>query len=491
MEQQKVSLDRQKGRSLLWTLIIAGLVTTMNTTTVSIALPSYMQIFHVDLATVQWVVVGYMLPLGMMMPLSGYLGERLGYRRAFLLMMAAIGVCSLGCALAWNFQALVFWRVLKGVAAGIVTPYSMSLLYRYIGHDLQPHYLGIATMTQSFGVAVGPALSGLLLQFASWRILFLVNLPLVVLAIWGGLRTLPKESAAKTQEPIDLPGILLVTAGTGAVLVGFTYLENWGVRSPLFWGAVLGGAALVIVFVVRQLHTAHPLLNFAVLGYRPFAVALVVNCVMAMTMGINGILNMLYMQNLLGYTPFAAGLMMLIPSLAMLGGTWLSDRLFGRITHRTLVAVGLFIAAAGNFGMSHNGLETTAVMILCALCLRYIGLGLVQMPLADYGMSGIDSQLTGHASAMFNWGRQTATVVSTNILTIVLSLNITRYWYAAGQTGLPAEGTQAYAQASMRAIDSDYRYLAIALLTSAVLTLAAMRRTQTAEGIPDGISPKA
>lgn len=145
MEQQKVSLDRQKGRSLLWTLIIAGLVTTMNTTTVSIALPSYMQIFHVDLATVQWVVVGYMLPLGMMMPLSGYLGERLGYRRAFLLMMAAIGVCSLGCALAWNFQALVFWRVLKGVAAGIVTPYSMSLLYRYIGHDLQPHYLGIAT----------------------------------------------------------------------------------------------------------------------------------------------------------------------------------------------------------------------------------------------------------------------------------------------------------------------------------------------------------
>lgn len=141
--------------------------------------------------------------------------------------------------------------------------------------------------------------------------------------------------------------------------------------------------------------------------------------------------------------------------------------------------------------MSHNGLETTAVMILCALCLRYIGLGLVQMPLADYGMSGIDSQLTGHASAMFNWGRQTATVVSTNILTIVLSLNITRYWYAAGQTGLPAEGTQAYAQASMRAIDSDYRYLAIALLASAVLTLAAMRRTQTAEGIPDGISPKA
>ena len=215
MEQPNVILDRQKGRSLLWTLIIAGLVTTMNTTTVSIALPSYMQIFQVDLATVQWVVVGYMLPLGMMMPLSGYLGERLGYRRAFLLMMTAIGVCSLGCALAWNFQTLVFWRVLKGVAAGIVTPYSMSLLYRYIGHDLQPHYLGIATMMQSFGVAVGPALSGLLLQFASWRILFLVNLPLVVLAIWGGLRTLPKESAAQTHEPIDLPGIILVTAGTG------------------------------------------------------------------------------------------------------------------------------------------------------------------------------------------------------------------------------------------------------------------------------------
>lgn len=481
MDQQRTLLDRQKGRSLLWTLIVAGLVTTMNTTTVSIALPSYMQIFHVDLATVQWVVVGYMLPLGMMMPLSGYLGERLGYRRTFLMMMTAIGICSLGCALAWNFQMLVFWRVLKGIAAGIVTPYSMSLLYRYIGHDLQPHYLGIATMMQSFGVAVGPALSGLLLQFASWRMLFLVNLPLVVLAILGGLRTLPKEAAAKTQEPIDLPGIVLVTAGTGAVLIGFTYLETWGAHSLLFWGTVLGGLGLVMGFIWRQLHTAHPLLNFAVLRYRPFAVALVVNCVLAMTMGINGILNMLYMQNLLGYTPFAAGLMMLIPSLALLGGTWLSDRLFGYATHRTLVVAGLFIAAAGNFGMSLNGLETTAAVILFALCLRYIGLGLVQMPLADYGMSGIDSQLTGHASALFNWGRQTVTVVSTNILTIVLSLNITRYWRDFGQTGSPIEGSLAYQQASMSAIDSDYRYLAIALLASVGLALLVMRRPQAAE----------
>lgn len=481
MDQQRTLLDRQKGRSLLWTLIVAGLVTTMNTTTVSIALPSYMQIFHVDLATVQWVVVGYMLPLGMMMPLSGYLGERLGYRRTFLIMMTAIGICSLGCALAWNFQMLVFWRVLKGIAAGIVTPYSMSLLYRYIGHDLQPHYLGIATMMQSFGVAVGPALSGLLLQFASWRMLFLVNLPLVVLAILGGLRTLPKEAAAKTQEPIDLPGIVLVTAGTGAVLIGFTYLETWGTHSLLFWGTVLGGLGLVMGFIWRQLHTAHPLLNFVVLRYRPFAVALVVNCVLAMTMGINGILNMLYMQNLLGYTPFAAGLMMLIPSLALLGGTWLSDRLFGYATHRTLVVAGLFIAAAGNFGMSLNGLETTAAVILFALCLRYIGLGLVQMPLADYGMSGIDSQLTGHASALFNWGRQTVTVVSTNILTIVLSLNITRYWRDLGQTGSPIEGSLAYQQASMSAIDSDYRYLAIALLASVGLALLVMRRPQAAE----------
>ena len=473
---QTIALDRQKGRSLLWTLIIAGLVTTMNTTTVSIALPSYMQIFQVDLTTVQWVVVGYMLPLGMMMPLSGYLGERLGYRRSFLWMLAAIGLCSVGCALAWNFQVLVFWRVLKGVAAGIVTPYTMSLLYRYIDHDLQPHYLGIATMMQSFGVAVGPALSGLLLQYASWRILFLVNLPLVLFAMWGGLRTLPREeTAAKTQEPIDFLGIALVTVGTGAVLVGFTYMEDWGVSSAAFWGAILGGLALVASFVYRQLNTLHPLLNFSVLRDQPFAVALIVNCVLAMTMGINGILNMLYMQNLLGYTPFAAGLMMLIPSLAMLGGTWLSDKLFGHISHRTLVVAGLFIAAVGNLGMSFNGLQTVAAVILFNLCLRYIGLGMVQMPLADYGMSGIASNLTGHASAMFNWGRQTVTVVSTNILTIVLSLNITRYWRLAGEQGAPAEGVPAYQQAVMRAIDSDYRYLAIALFASVLLALAVMR----------------
>lgn len=135
-----------------------------------------MAIFGVDINAVQWVSVGYLLPLGMVMPLSEYLCERYSYRRVFLLSVAAMGICSLCCACSVTFFMLVFFRFLKGIAGGLVIPCTMAMLYRYIPKQLQANYLGNAVLFQSIGVAIGPTLAGILLQISSWHMLFLVNL---------------------------------------------------------------------------------------------------------------------------------------------------------------------------------------------------------------------------------------------------------------------------------------------------------------------------
>ena len=152
---KKVQIDDDHARIFLLAILLSGVVTMLNTSTVTISLPTYMSVFGVDINTVQWVVIGYMLPLGMVMPLSEYLCERYSYRKVFLTAMTALGLCSLGCALSVNFLMLVIFRFLKGIAGGIIIPSSMAMIYRYVPRKKQAEYLGTSMLFQSFGTALG------------------------------------------------------------------------------------------------------------------------------------------------------------------------------------------------------------------------------------------------------------------------------------------------------------------------------------------------
>ena len=172
-----IVIDEKRRKMFLLAVLLTNITAMLNTTTVTISLPSYMRIFQVDINTVQWVSVGYLLPLGMAMPLSEYLCERYSYRKVFLSGVAAIGLCSMGCACAFDFSMLVFFRFLKGIAAGLVIPCTMAMIYRYIPKEMQASYLGTAVLYQSVGVAIGPSLAGLLLQVSSWHLCYHTTKP--------------------------------------------------------------------------------------------------------------------------------------------------------------------------------------------------------------------------------------------------------------------------------------------------------------------------
>jgi len=489
MENTGYLQDLKKQQALLAAVVVSGITTMLNNTTVSVALPSFMKIFDTDIRIVQWIVVGYMLSLGMAMPLAGYFGDRYSYRKLFITALAAMGTCSLACAFAWDLYSLIFFRIIKGAVSGMIIPCTLTLLYKHIPKEKQPHYLGISVMCHSFGLAIGPSIAGLLLEFVSWHFLFLVNVPLVTLALYLGWLSLPAGDE-HNREPVDFTGIFLVSAGTGLVLIGFTNLEVWSAASPKFISCLASGIFLILLFIIRETRSNQPLLNFEVLKYRPFAIALLINCVIAMTLGINGILVAVLVQNILGYSPMVSGLILILPSFAMVVGNMVSDNLFSKVSSRSLVLSGLIIAASGNYAMSRTGLSTGLVAITIFMCIRLLGMGMVKMPLANYGLGSVPGSLSGHASSMFNWGQQIVTVISINILTVILSINTARYYTEAGFSGEIVEGTASYAVAAIQAVNDDFLYLTVFLVCSALLSFLFMAESgkRRGDGSPVALS---
>ena len=454
---------------LLIAIVLANITINMNNNTVSIALPTYMQIFSVDVNLVQWVVVGYMLPLCMMMPVSGYLCERYSYRTVFLAGLAGLMLCSIGCACSVTFMMLVVFRFLKGVAAGIVVPSTMAILYRYLPRHAQAGALGTVALAQSVGGAIGPTLAGVVLQVSTWRILFLLNVPLAMISLVLLYGNVPKEVGNK-EEKFDFLGISQIAAGTGMILVAFTNVAAWGWASVPFLGMVAIGLILIVIFIVRQFHAMHPLLNFAVLKYKAFTITLLIQCALAMTLGITALLAQLYLQTVRAWTPAETGMFLLLPSLTMILGNTVAVKLHKRGGAKWLISGGILCALLGNLGLSTLTLETGVLLLLVSFCLRYFGLGMTSMPLTNYGLGAVPQQLSGHASGMFNWAKQLVQVISTNILTVMLSINLTRYYLAAGNTGTPIEGTPEYNIAATQAVNGDFFFMVIAMAVCLILT---------------------
>ena len=462
----------QKGshrKLLLIAIVLANITINMNNNTVSIALPTYMQIFSVDVNLVQWVVVGYMLPLCMMMPVSAYLCERYSYRTVFLAGMAGLALCSVGCACSVTFWMLVAFRFMKGVAAGIVVPSTMAMLYRYLPRHAQAGSLGTVALAQSVGGAIGPTLAGLVLQVSTWRILFLINVPLAFISLVLLYGNVPKEAGNK-EEKFDFLGISQIALGTGMILIAFTNGAAWGWTSAMFLGMITAGLILIVLFIMRQFHASHPLLNFAVLKYRAFTITLLIQCALAMTLGITALLAQLYLQTVREWTPAETGMFLLIPSLMMILGNTITVKLHKLGLAKWLISGGILAALLGNWGLSTLTLETGFIVLLVSFCLRYFGLGVANMPLTNYGLGAVPQNLSGHASSMFNWSKQLVQVVSTNILTVMLSVNLTKYYLAAGNTGVPVEGTYAYNLAATQAVNADFFFMVIAMAVCLVLT---------------------
>lgn len=342
--------------------------TLMNT-----GLPQLMTAFHISEAQVQWVTNGYMLVNALMIPVSAYLIKRFLFRNLYILATLIFLAGTLLGALCHAFILVIVARMIQAVGAGMMMPLVNVLAIRYAEPAKKGAIMGIIGLAFNFSPIIGPTVSGVILDYLSWRYLFIIIIPFILITLVASLIILPKIPHNESPH-FDSRGFVLVSIGLWCILMG---LSNISTASFLSWqvgGLLLIGVGFSLIFVKSQLGHADPLINLHVFNHGQFVTATLVNMLIVATMYGNTILLPLLIQTIQHRSALVSGLVIL-PG-ALLTGTLsrLSGRLYDRISVKRLVAIGLSIDCAGTLLQALIGTSSSPVILAIFQAVRQLGL---------------------------------------------------------------------------------------------------------------------
>lgn len=412
-------------------LMIAALLTgafmgITNETLLATALPSIQAAFDISQNEVQWMTTAFLMTNGIMIPISAFLIERFSTRGLFL---AAIGLFGLGTALAamaTSYPLLLLSRVVQASGSGIMLPLLMTVLLAIISVERRGTAMGMMGIVIAFGPAIGPTLSGFLLQFFSWRALFITVLPLVIVTLIVGALFL-KNVTDLRKPKIDILSIILSSVGFGSFLYGFSIASDYGWTSPLVLGVVFGGAVVIGLFVWRQFALETPMLEFRVFQFPIFTLAIIITMTVLVSLIGAETLLPLFMQNVLGFTPLQSGLV-LLPGAIVIGiMSPITGRLFDKFGAKWLALTGLAIVTITTFMFTQLSLETTSTYMTVVFTIRMFGLSMALMPVMTSALNQLPSKWYAHGSAMANTLQQIAASIGTAILVTLVAIGAASY----------------------------------------------------------------
>ncbi|OYD06854.1 MFS transporter [Paludifilum halophilum] len=390
----------------------------LNQTLLNVAIPRLINDFGVTANTAQWLMTGYMLVNGVLIPISAYLMETFGTRKLFTVSLLFFTVGSFLCGIAPNFPVMLTGRLIQSVGAGVLMPLVMNVILFVFPPELRGRGMGILGIGMMFAPAVGPTLSGWVIEQFSWRILFHGMVVLGVISIILAA-LLMKNVGTRRKIPLDLYGIITSVIGFGGILYGFSEAGNNGWDSATVVSSLVIGAFSLVLFVIRQLSVEEPLLDFRVFKYDMFTLSVIINAIITMALYAGMFLLPIYLQNLRGFTPLESGLLMLPGAVVMGLMSPVSGALFDRFGPRPLAIVGLTVTAVTTFQFTHITLETGYSHVILLYTVRAFGMSLLMMPIMTAGLNQLPEQSNSHGNAMTNTMRQVSGSVGTALLTTI------------------------------------------------------------------------
>ncbi|GAA1895202.1 DHA2 family efflux MFS transporter permease subunit [Lapillicoccus jejuensis] len=412
-------------RSILSILVAATFVVILNETIMVNAIPRLMAHFAVSARDAQWLSTAFMLSMAVVIPVTGWFLQRVRTRTVFTL---AMGLFLAGTALAtaaWAFPVLLLARVVQASGTAVMLPLLMTTLMTIVAPQHRGKVMGNVTLAMAVAPALGPAVSGLILQLGSWRLVFAVTLPVAAAMLVVGLRLLVDVGEPRVSR-IDALSVAQTALGFGAFVYGLSQLgadgSDAGVVPPGV--AVAVGLVALGLFGWRQVSLQRrggPLLDLRTLRYRAFTVPLVVMCVSFMAMMGAMITLPLYLQNVHGYGVLQTGLMMMPGGVAMgvLGPA--VGSLFDRYGARPLVVPGSVALLVALIGLSRVDAQTPAWWVVGLHVVMSLGLAFLFTPLFTVGLSALPSSLYSHGSAVLGTLQQVAAAIGTAVVVTVLS----------------------------------------------------------------------
>lgn len=440
-------MDRAVVRTTI-AVLVGGIAVILDSTIVSVALHQLASDLHTDVATIQWVSTGYLLALGIVIPIVGWLQSRLGAKRLWIAGIAVFLLGSVLCAFAWDAGSLIGFRVLQGVGGGAMLPLMTTMIMQAAGGRDLGRLMSIVALPTAVGPILGPIIGGLILGAGDWRWLFLVNVPLCIAGIVLAVLLIPADEPGRRVK-LDIVGLVLLSPALVGLLWGLSNVSGSGgfgradVLVPL-----IGGGVLLLAFVLwalRRRGTA--LVDLQVLRSRPTWAATALLFLSGAALYGAMLLLPLYWQELRGTDALGAGLLLIPQGVGSLLSRTVAARLLERIGARWLTILGFALVGIATVPFAFAGAHTSIWWLMATLLVRGLGLGIVVIPLMTAAFVGLERAEIPHASIVTRIAQQVGGSVGVALLAVILASSATSsgsvttgfdiaFWWAVGFTAL-------------------------------------------------------
>ncbi|MGH2840234.1 MAG: MFS transporter [Solirubrobacteraceae bacterium] len=395
-------IDERTKRLTLIACILGSAIVFVDQTVVNVALPALREDLDASLADQQWVVEAYLLMLASLVLVGGSLGDLYGRRLIFAIGVAGFGAASLACAIAPSVGVLIVARALQGAFGALLVPSSLAIITTVFGPGERTAAIGSWTAGTSAAIAVGPPLGGLLVDVLSWRVIFAMNVPLVLACLWLIVRAVP-ECPGGGEHRIDVLGALLCVLGLAGPVYALIQQPALGWSDPQVWGPGVGGLGALAAFVVYERVAPDPMLALSIFRSRNFAVGSIVTLAAYAGLGVATFFVAIFLQQVAGYSALDAGLALLAITLLLVTLSRWFGALSSRVGPRLLMTAGPLVGGAGLLLFARLDERADYVtQVLPATAVFGLGLAMTVAPLTATVLEAADRHHAGVASGVNN-----------------------------------------------------------------------------------------
>jgi EmrB/QacA subfamily drug resistance transporter len=407
--------------SVAGVVVLGAIMSILDVTVVSVALPTFQQKFDASYATVAWTMTAYTLALATVIPITGWAADRFGTKRLYLTSLVLFVGGSVLCSLAWGIGPLIVFRALQGLGGGMLMPLGMTIMTRAAGPHRVGRVMAVLGVPMLLGPIGGPILGGWLIQAATWNWIFLINVPIGVVAFVAALRVLPKDRPEPT-ESFDLLGMLLLSPGLALFLYGVSSIPGAGtVAAAKVLVPALIGLALMVGFVVHARRKDHPLIDLGLFKNRNLTVAVVTLTLFSVAfMGAMLLLPSYFLQ-VRGQGTLNAGLLLAPQGLGAMLTMPIAGRLTDKIGPGKLVLAGTGLIAIGISVFTQVTANSSYVLLLGGLFVMGMGMGMTMMPIMSGALANLTNHQVARGSTLMNIIQQTAGSIGTAVMSVILT----------------------------------------------------------------------
>ncbi|MCU5745246.1 DHA2 family efflux MFS transporter permease subunit [Staphylococcus sp. SQ8-PEA] len=411
---------------VLVAMVFGMFIAILNQTLLNVALPKINTDFNISANTGQWLMTGFMLVNGILIPVSAFLFNKYSYRKLFLIAMSLFTLGSLICGLSGSFTIMMVGRVFQAIGAGVLMPLGTNVFMTIFPPHKRGAAMGVLGIAMIVAPAIGPTLSGYIVENYHWNVMFYGMFIIGLISL--GIAFLWFKVYQQTTNPkADILGIIFSTIGFGALLYGFSEAGNNTWSSPQVVISLVIGVIFIIAFFIREITMRVPMLNMEVLKYSGFTLPTVINMIVMMSLFGGMILLPLYLQNLRDFTPVQSGLLLLPGALIMGVMGPIAGKLLDTIGIKPLAIIGTGIMTYATWELTKLNMNTTYGHIMLIYIIRSFGMSFIMMPIMTASINALPQRLIPHGNALSNTLRQLAGSIGTALLVTVMSTQTTQH----------------------------------------------------------------